>query len=44
LRSGLESDRFPRASFQLGAPIVLQAAPARGQQVTAELRLVFEHA
>jgi polyisoprenoid-binding protein YceI len=35
-RSGLESDRFPTASFQLGAPIVLRAAPARGQQVSAE--------
>jgi polyisoprenoid-binding protein YceI len=35
-RSGLEADRFPTASFQLGAPIVLRAAPARGQQVSAE--------
>jgi polyisoprenoid-binding protein YceI len=31
---GLESERFPTASFELSAPIVLPAAPARGQRVT----------
>jgi polyisoprenoid-binding protein YceI len=35
---GLESDRFPTASFQLSAPIVLGAAPVRGQQVSTQGR------
>ncbi len=33
---GLESESFPMATFELTAPIELPAAPARGQQVTAE--------
>jgi polyisoprenoid-binding protein YceI len=33
---GLESDSFPTATFELGAPIELSPRPARGQQVTAE--------
>lgn len=32
---GLESETFPTASFELGAPIVLPGAPTKGQQVNA---------
>jgi polyisoprenoid-binding protein YceI len=34
----LESDRFPTATFQLSAPIVLPGSPARGQQVNVQGR------
>jgi polyisoprenoid-binding protein YceI len=33
---GLESESFPTATFELGAPIELASPPARGQQVTTE--------
>jgi polyisoprenoid-binding protein YceI len=35
---GLESERFPMATFELSAPVVLPAAPVQGQQVRTEGR------
>jgi polyisoprenoid-binding protein YceI len=34
-RQGLETDRFPQATFKLTAPIELGSAPADGQKMTA---------
>src|SRR6266508_1120486 len=33
---GLESESFPKATFELTAPIVLRAAPAKGPQVSTQ--------